>query len=456
MNSDPRLALREKSMTFCQMVVVVICVALNMVDGFDVLAVSFTAPLIAREWNVDPATLGLLFSAGLAGMGVGALCISPIADVMGRRFVLILSTVMMSVGMLLSAATSNVLELSICRVLTGLGVGGVLASGNTLIAEYAPTRWRDLVISTMVVGYSAGAIIGGSISAYLISAYGWRSAFLFGGLCSTALLPLIVVLLPESLDFLLARRRPGALERVNAILKRLGSPALTRLPEIAPEESRTRAVVGVIEPRYRRSTLLMVLSYFMLMLSFYFVLSWTPKNLVDLGFSVEQGIFASVLLNVGGILGGLAFGYLAHRSSARTLSPYMLVALFLSIVSFGMIRTGLVAVMTGAFVAGFFLIGAMASLYAIVPYVYPPNVRNTGTGLAIGFGRLGAVVGPYLGGVLIAAGWDRVAYYSVLAIPVLISAFAVRHVSYFDQPSTDTDGMSWSPKPGLRPTDEAT
>jgi MFS family permease len=172
MNSDPRLALREKSMTFCQMVVVVICVALNMVDGFDVLAVSFTAPLIAREWNVDPATLGLLFSAGLAGMGVGALCISPIADVMGRRFVLILSTVMMSVGMLLSAATSNVLELSICRVLTGLGVGGVLASGNTLIAEYAPTRWRDLVISTMVVGYSAGAIIGGSISAYLISAYG--------------------------------------------------------------------------------------------------------------------------------------------------------------------------------------------------------------------------------------------------------------------------------------------
>ena len=156
-------------------------------------------------------------------------------------------------------------------------------------------------------------------------------------------------------------------------------------------------------------------------------------NLVDLGFSVEQGIFASVLLNVGGILGGLIFGYFASKSSARTLSPYMLTGLFLSIVAFGMLRSGLFAVMAGAFVAGFFLIGSMASLYLIVPQMYPPNVRNTGTGLAIGFGRIGAMVGPYLGGVLIAAQWDRVAYYSVLAIPVLISAFAVRHIPLFDE-----------------------
>ncbi len=433
MNAVPRVVLREGPMSLFQVIVTAICVALNMIDGFDVLAISFTAPLIAREWGVDPATLGILLSAGLAGMALGALLISPVADVSGRRTAVIISTFLMSIGMLASAITTSVPELAACRLVTGLGVGGVLAGGNTLLAEYAPKRWRDFVISVMVVGYSAGAIVGGSISAYLINVYGWRSAFIFGGLCSTILLPIITLYLPDSLDFILSGKRTNALAQVNTVMRRLGHAELTALPEFPRNQADTRAVIGVFEPRFLKGTILIVLSYFMLMLSFYFVLSWTPKNLVDLGFTVEQGIYASVLLNVGGILGGLIFGYFASKSNARTLSPYMLVGLFLSIVGFGMLKSGLFAVMSGAFVAGFFLIGSVASLYLIVPQMYPPNVRNTGTGLAIGFGRVGAIVGPYIGGLLINAGWDRIAYYSVLAIPVLVSAFAVRHVPFFDE-----------------------
>ena len=448
MNSDPRQALRDSSMTSFQLVVVVICAVLNMVDGFDVLAMSFTAPLIAREWGVPPATLGVLLSAGLVGMGAGALFISPIADVIGRRAVVILSTIIMSAGMFASAATTGVLELWLCRFVTGLGIGGVLASGNTLLAEYAPTRWRDFVISTMVIGYPVGAIIGGSIFAVLVSLYGWRSAFVFGGLCSTVLVPLIFLYLPESLDFILSRRRDDTLKQVNAVLKRLGRTALTALPVLPREETDTKAVIGVFEPRFIKSTLLIVASFFMLMFSFYFVVSWTPKNLADLGFTVEQGIFALVLLNLGGIFGGLSFGYFARWSSARTLAPYMLTALFFAIVAFGMLRSGLVPMMATAFVVGFFLMGSMASLYIIVPYVYPPKVRNTGTGLAIGIGRVGAMVGPYLAGLLIAAGWDRVAYYSVLALPVLISALAVRHIVYFDERTAPAvDNPAWAPKP---------
>lgn len=454
MNSDPRLLIRESSMTTFQLVVVVLCAVLNMVDGFDVLAMSFTAPLVAQEWGVAPATLGLLFSAGLVGMGLGAIVISPIADTMGRRTVLILSTCIMSIGMLLSSVTGNVLELWLCRFATGLGIGGVLAGGNTLLAEYAPSRWRDFVISTMVIGYPVGAIIGGSVFAYLVSEYGWRSAFVFGGLCSTVLVPLLVLYLPESLDFILTRRRPDALVQVNAVMRRLGRPPLSALPAIQREDAATKAVIGVIEPRYLRATVLMVVSYFMLMFSFYFVLSWTPKNLVDLGFTVEDGIVALVMLNLGGIFGGLVFGYFARRSNARVLVSYMLIGLFFVIVGFGLLRSGFVPVMAGAFITGFFLMGAMAGLYIIVPHVYPPSVRNTGTGLAIGLGRFGAMVGPYLAGLLIAAGWDRIVYYSVLALPVLISALAVRHVVYFGEQGEPAKGeTAWSAKPGLRPSD---
>jgi benzoate transport len=430
MTADARAMLREGPMTTFQIMVVVICTLLNMIDGFDVLAISFTAPVIAKEWGVQPATLGILLSAGLAGMAIGSLFLSPIADLIGRRAVVVISTAIISIGMLGSAATGNVWELAACRLITGLGVGGVLASGNTLLAEYASDRWRDLSISAMVVGYSGGAIIGGSISAYLIAAFGWRAAFIFGGVCSTVLLP-AVLYLPESIDFIIAQNRRDVLQRVNAVMRRLGHPPAAALPKIAREEELTRAVLGVFEGRFLKSTLLICLSYFMLMLSFYFVLSWTPKNLVDLGFTVQQGIFGSVLLNVGGIIGGLTFGYLAGKSSARKVAPYLFVALFASIVAFGAIDAGLIPVMTGAFVSGFFLIGSMASLYAIVPQIYPARVRNTGTGLAIGFGRVGAVVGPYIGGLLIASGWQRLSYYSVLALPVLVSAVAVRHIPLF-------------------------
>jgi len=433
MTADARTLLRDGPMSAFQLMVVVICTLLNMIDGFDVLAISFTAPLIAKEWGVNPATLGVLLSAGLAGMALGSLALSPVADLIGRRTVVLLSTAIISVGMLASAAASNVWELAALRFLTGLGVGGVLASGNTLLSEYASDRWRDLSISAMVVGYPAGAIIGGSISAFLIAAFGWRSAFIFGGLCSTVLLP-VLFYLPESIDFLLAHNGRSTLARVNDVMRRLGHPPMTALPPITAEEKSTRAVVGVFERRFLKGTLLICLTFFMLMLSFYFVLSWTPKHMVDLGFTVQQGIFASVLLNLGGIVGGLTFGYLAGKSHARKLAPYLFATLFVAIVGLGALQAGLAVMMTGVLVAGFFLIGCMASLYAIVPRIYPASVRNTGTGLAIGFGRLGAVIGPYLGGLLIAAGWQRFAYYSVLALPVLISALAVRHIPFFGEP----------------------
>jgi benzoate transport len=442
MTGDPKAILRNGPMTMFQIVIIAICTMLNMIDGFDVLSMSFTAPVIAKEWGVEPAALGGLLSAGLAGMSMGSLFLSPLADVIGRRAVVNLCTLIISIGMFACAAAQGIWDLAAYRFLTGLGIGGVLSAGNTLLAEYAPGRWRDLSISAMVVGYSGGAIIGGSIAAYLIAHFGWRAAFAFGGACSTLILPFSLLYLPESLDFLLSGKTKDGLARVNAVMRRLGHAPLSGLPEIAPEDRSIKAVTGVFDPQFLPGTVLICTSFFMLMFSFYFVLSWTPKNLVDLGFTVQEGIFASVLLNAGGIIGGLVFGYLAGRSHARSVAPYMLALLFVAIVGYGALHEGRAAVMTGAFVAGFFLIGSMASLYIIVPQIYPARVRNTGTGLAVGFGRLGAVVGPYAGGLLIAGGWERFAYYSVLAIPVLLAALAVRRIPLFVERERDAPALA--------------
>jgi benzoate transport len=431
-NADPRTVLRQGPMGLFQMFVIVICTAINMVDGFDVLAISFTAPVIAKEWGVEPVALGVLFSAGLFGMCTGSLFLSPFADVWGRRAIVNLCIVVISAGMFASAVSSGVWELAAYRFLTGLGVGGMLSSGNTLLSEYSSDRWRDLSISAMVSGYSIGAVIGGSIAAFLIVEFGWRSAFLFGGACSAALLPLCLLYLPESIDYIVASRPANALSRINAIMRRLKRPEIDTLPAV-PRGETTRAVVGVFEPRFLKGTVLICLSFFMLMLTFYFLLNWIPKNMVDLGFTVQDGIFASVLINLGGIAGGFAFGYVASRIPARTLAPYLFVALFVSIVVLASLSQNLSLLFAVSAVFGFFLIGCMASLYATVPLIYPARVRNTGTGLAIGVGRMGAVVGPYLGGLLIAAGWERLAYYSVLALPVLVSAIAVRRIPLYGE-----------------------
>ena len=300
-------------------------------------------------------------------MGVGALFISPIADVIGRRAVVILSTVIMSVGMFASAATTGVLELWLCRFVTGLGIGGVLASGNTLLAEYAPNRWRDFVISTMVIGYPVGAIIGGSIFAVLVSLYGWRSAFVFGGLASTVLVPLIVLYLPESLDFILSRRRANTLGQVNAVLRRLGRPPLTTLPDMPREETDTKAVIGVFEPRFIKSTLLMVYLVLHAHVQFLFRAVLDAEKPCRSRLHRRTGHFRLGAAQPRRILGGLAFGYFASWSSARTLAPYMLAALFFAIVAFGMLRSGLIPMMAAAFIVGFFLMGSMAGLYIIVP-----------------------------------------------------------------------------------------
>jgi MFS family permease len=237
-----------------------------------------------------------------------------------------------------------------------------------------------------------------------------------------------VLRLPESLDFILAQNSPNALAKVNSVMRRLGVPPVQELPQIPRDEAATQAVFGIFARRFLAGTALICISFFMLMVSFYFVLSWTPKNLVDLGFSVSEGIYASVLLNAGGIVGGLMFGLLARRTSARLISAWLLVTLFAAILAYGALKHDLMALMAGATVSGFFMIGSMASLYAIVPQIYPVRVRNTGTGLAIGFGRLGAVAGPWLGGVLIGAGWQRFTYYAVLALPILVAAAAVRRI----------------------------
>jgi benzoate transport len=409
-------------MTLFQLTAVAICLVINMVDGFDVVAIAFAAPEIAREWSLPPTDLGILFSAGLVGMVVGALFFGPVADRFGRRAVILICLCIVSVGMLTSAAAQSLMQLVPLRILTGLGVGGMITSLNTMVAEYSSDRRRKLAISFLQAGYPIGAILAGVVSVYLISSFGWRSVFVFGGLLSASMILLVLFRLPESLDYLLDQQPPGALDKANNLLARLGHAQMAELPtRVAKDTGKAGAVSQLFSPELRTSTLSMWACYMVTMCSWYFVINWTPKILIDAGLSLEGGISGGLLLSLGGVLGGLALGLLAGRFRANRLVALFLVLSVVTMTAFGLLETNLGPMLGMTFLIGFFVAGSMIGLYIIIPDIYPARVRNTGTGWAIGIGRLGAVAGPYLAGILIAAGWDRSMYYFALSLPLVVA-----------------------------------
>jgi benzoate transport len=410
-------------MTPFQIAVVAICTILNGIDGFDVLAISFAAPVLAEEWSLRAGELGILFSSGLAGMTGGSLLIAPLADRIGRRWMTLGSLIGVTVGMFLSAAAQDPVQLALTRVLTGLGIGAMLPSLATIVAEYSSTRRRELAVSVMSTGYPIGATLGGLGAVLLVGNFGWRGIFVLGGLLSLAMIPIVIWRLPESLAFLATRRPPGALERINLLLRRVGRPEIDQIPEPRTTQARARAR-DVLWGRLGAHSAALWSAFFCVMLSFYFVLSWTPKLLVDAGLRAEQGISGGVLLNLGGIAGALGLGLLAAR-----VGPFRIVALTMaagavSVALFGLFAHGLALAMTLAVVVGYLIFGSMVGLYSIMPSVYPTEVRNTGAGLSIGIGRVGGIVSPFVAGVLLESGWTGSSTYVLFALPLFAAGAA--------------------------------
>ncbi len=450
MTTDIVANMKEGSMRPVQVLAVTICVIINMLDGFDVLVMAFTAPSISAEWSLQPQSVGILLSSGLFGMAAGSLFIAPLADRLGRRNNILICLSIISAGMLTSAFTNSVPELAAARVVTGIGIGGALASLTTITAEYSSYKRQGFAISMVQSGYPVGATIGGVIAAFLIVAYGWRSVYVFGALCTFAMIPLVLRYLPESLEYLLERKPRNALGQVNQLLEKLGMEQLTELPESRragdaaasskfagssrsaelPKSRRAGAIrkTGVLElvsAPLRTSTLLLWCAFFMMMLSFYFVLSWTPTLLTDAGLRAEQGISGGVLMNIGGIIGGATLGYLTARFSAHRLTGLYMALCVVFMIVFGLLDGNLGPMLVAGFIVGYFIFGSIIGLYSIAPDIYSAVVRNTGMGWAIGVGRFGGIIGPSAGGFLLAQGWTAAQCFYAFGIPLLVAMVAV-------------------------------
>lgn len=413
--------LADAPMSSRQIFAVAISVALNALDGFDVLAITFAAPGITRDWGIGPAQLGVALSSGLVGMALGSLVLAPLGDRFGRRPLVLGCLVLMAAGMLLTATATGLLSLCLWRIVTGLGIGGMVAAINAVASEFANEKRRDLSVALMTIGYPVGGLIGGFAVAELVVTHGWQSVFVAGGLATAVFLPLIWFGLPESLEYLARKGTPAARHQIDTILARMGHPALGSDITLVAAPARGGSVTELLGPRYRTLTLLLVAAYFLHITTFYFFSGWLPKLMSDLGYATPDAIRTSALMSLGGVIGGSALGWAAPRFGLTRLVTVAMIGTTVTFAVFGMV-SGLIAMQVVAFLAGACVFGGIVGLYSLLARSFPAELRVTGTGLAIGIGRAGAVIGPVLGGILIQMGMSIPLAIAIVGAGALIAA----------------------------------
>ncbi|MBF2754517.1 MAG: MFS transporter [Gammaproteobacteria bacterium AqS3] len=408
-----------------QIGVFVIGFVLSMLEGFDVLAIAFASVSIQRELNLTPDQMGILFSSGLLGMMLGAMMLTLLSDLLGRRRMILAALTLSGVSMVLTPLPESLWAIAALRLLTGVGVGVLLATVATIVAEFAPVRWRSLMVNASLAGFAFGAVVGGIVSAEIIGVYGWGSIFYGGGALTLMLVLLVWIGLPESPEFLLSRRPQGALESLNRILAKLDMQPLERLDP--PREEAQKGLLSggpgqLLSSEWRGRTLLLWLSFGFSYGGLYFLLNWIPQIVNAAGASETVSIYALTAFNVGAVAGILLLGVLSGQGRTSLMVGVFFVACAASMMVFPFVQGDVILLVCG--LMGGLIQGAVVGLYVCGTILYPAEVRATGVGWGIGLGRIGGVVGPYLAGQLLALELSVPWLFFIFAAPLLISAWA--------------------------------
>ncbi len=406
----------------------IVCFVVVALDGFDTQSIAFVAPALRHAWDVPPELFGPLFGAGLLGTLIGSIALGSVADRFGRKPMLMVSTAVFGVMTLTCATAETIEQLGLYRFIAGLGLGGAIPNVLALISEYAPKRMRSTAIVLTFAGFPIGAVLGGMGSARIIPDFGWEAVFLLGGALPLLTLPAIAAFVPESARFLAGR--PAQHKRLLRIVRRLdpslddASVAQVRFP---PDRQASSVPVGDLfcDGRARWTVLLWSLTFVTLLLA-YFLVNWIPLLLADAGLNHHQAIMGVVVLNLGGIIGSFLIGRISDRKGPfRVLASAFLVgAVFVAAVGV-MIDSSASTLLMLIFVVGFCVFGAQLNISAVSAIYYPVYMRSTGIGWNMGIGRFGSVVGPTVGGALIAFGFSRGEMFLSAAVPAVIAGLIV-------------------------------
>ena len=409
-----------------QLRVLLLGVAIALLEGYDTQVIGFTAPSMAQDWGISRASLGMAFSSSLVGLMIGALVLGVAGDRFGRKLVTTLSFAAVGVSTLLTAYVSTVNELIFLRFLTGLAIGGTLPSAIALVSEYSPSRLRALCITVMVCGFPLGSALGGLVAAPVISEYGWRAAYVFGGILPIVLSVALLFYLPESLRFLL--RDPSRHRLIGSLLERIDASYSAQegdrfeQPEQGPQKTGVR---GIFADGRMAGSFLLWLLFALNLLMLYLMINWLPTILTEHGFDLNSAIFTTSLFNAGGILSSILLSRVMDRASPFPVltGTYLFAAVVTALAGVGGVSEAALVVLVCLSGAG--ILGPQLVLNALAANFYPAEMRSAGVGASLSAGRVGAIVGPLAGSALMGMGLPATQIFMLLAIPAIVCAAAI-------------------------------
>jgi MFS transporter, AAHS family, 4-hydroxybenzoate transporter len=384
-------------MTARQAAVIGLCALMAMIDGLDTQTIGLVAPAIAADWHVTPAAFGPVFGSSLFSGMIGALLLGQAADRFGRKAILAVAMLLFAVSSLVTPLTHTLHALLLVRLVTGLGLGGAIPIIIAITSEASPDALRLNIVSLMYCGFPLGSMGGSLAAARMIPSLGWASVFYLGGAIPLVLLALVAIVVPAP------------------------RPAARPLAATGP-----RPTVGALfADGGAAGTLLLWAALFLSLLLTVFLVNWMPLVTHQAGLGMATAVLGVGALNFGGIVGTFLIGWACKR--LRSVVPIALSYAFgaLAVGAIGLAAHSATLLLAIAFIAGLFTVGSQMCTIALSASFYESELRATGVGWAFGIGRIGAVLGPVLGGLLIGYGISTPTLFLTAGVASLGAALAV-------------------------------
>jgi len=395
---------QQETMRLGQWYVVAICICILALDGYDVMSIAFAAPGITAEWGISKATLGVILSLELVGMAVGSILLGGFADSRGRRPTMLLGLFILTGGMIFAGLAPNIYVLGAARIFTGIGIGGLLATVAATSSDFCNDKNRSLAVTLVAGGFAFGIYLGATFLAPLLKLYDWRVTFYLGAFLSFIFIPITYYFVPETISYLERKRPKGALERIQKIMRDLGHPVPEEMPARTEQKNDSVGISSLFKSGMMPITLILIFAYLANIGTYYYFVKWIPTIVTDLGYTASQATQVLGVISLGGVLGSIGMSIITRFVPIRSLVFICLICAAIGVGLFPKFMDSLESMKQIGFITGAFIFAAISSFFGLFSASFPSSLLGSGSGVVLGFGRGGAILGPIIPGLLFTAG----------------------------------------------------